>query len=90
MIWAAPWLLVACFAPSDLPPAKSGAAEPTPALLPLSQVLSLAAEGPRSAQLSAPPDARIAALRARADALRGPVIAPSERQRIEAARRRLD
>ncbi len=83
--------LAGCFAPADLPPPGTSAPEPTPALLPLSQVLDMAAEGPRTAQLSTgPEDARAAALRARAEALRGPVVAPSEQRRLEEAARRLD
>ncbi len=89
-ILGAALVLVACFGPSDLPPAKAGGGEATPALLPLSQILGQAAEGARSAELGQEPDARIAALRARAEALRGPVITPSERRRMEGAARRLD
>lgn len=82
-------LLAACLAPSDLPPRKGDVNAQSPGLLPLSQIVDRAADGPNTARLTAGPDTRVAALNARAASLRGPVIPASERQRLLGARDRL-
>ncbi len=62
--------------------------EPGPVLMPLSPVLAaadgIAAAGP----VAGPPPARLAALRARAAGLRGPVVGPAVRAAMAAAGRR--
>ncbi len=86
----APLVLTACLAPSDLPPrsAASAAAE-SPGLLPLSQIVNRAADTPQTPRLTAAPEARLAALQARAARLRGPIISPAARARMLSARDRL-
>ncbi|KPP85044.1 MAG: hypothetical protein HLUCCA08_11745 [Rhodobacteraceae bacterium HLUCCA08] len=62
------------------------AAAPYPAITPLGPILAradaLAVSGRASPAALAPVEARLAALRARADALRGPVIPPAQRARL--------
>lgn len=59
---------------------------PYPAIAPLGPLLAradaLATSGRTSPAALAPVDARLAALSARADALRGPVIPPAQRARM--------
>lgn len=74
--------LSACLAPADLPPRKASFDADPPQLLPLSALLDQTADGPNTARLTADPDTRAQALRARAARLRGPVIAPADRQRM--------
>ncbi len=82
-------VLAACLGPSDLPPRKGDPGGESPGLLPLSQIVDRAADGPNTARLTAGPDTRVAALKARAARLRGPVIAVNERQRLLGALDRL-
>lgn len=88
-IWAAPLALVGCFAPADLPPERPGERAPAPALLPLSQIVDRAAPSANTPRLELQGDARADALRARAAALRGPVVSPAERTRMQGAAARL-
>ncbi len=81
--------LSACQAPTDLPPRKASFDADPPQLLPLSALLDQRADGPNAARLTADPDTRAQALRARAARLRGPVIAPADRQRMLGSETRL-
>lgn len=76
--------LAACVAGPDLPSAERQAQGSTPRLLPISGLLEQAArpDDDFSVILAAAPQARAAVLRTRASSLRGPVIAPSERERL--------
>ncbi len=62
------------------------AAEGTPALLPLADVLAAGPTRADRGDVRAEVETRAAALRARAAALAGPVIPPAERERLEDAR----
>ncbi|MCC5956415.1 MAG: hypothetical protein JJU07_09935 [Natronohydrobacter sp.] len=86
----APLALTACLAPADLPPrsATSATAE-SPGLLPISQIIARAGDTPNTPRLTAAPEARVAALQARAASLRGPIIPPAERARMLSAQTRL-
>ncbi|MFU8898321.1 MAG: hypothetical protein ACNA7L_05435 [Roseinatronobacter sp.] len=87
--WLAPLVLSACLAPSDLPPRQAAMQGETPHLLPLSAILGQVDDGPNTDRLTAAPDTRVAALQARAARLRGPVIAPDQRQRMQGSGARL-
>ena len=83
--------LAGCEAPPEIDVARfedriPPAAEGTPALLPIAEVT--AAEPPRADRGGgdAEVEARAVALRARVEALAGPVIPPAERERLEDAR----
>ena len=80
--------LAACAPPEDLPPALTAVAAsdaPYPALAPLAGLLAQgAAPGRVSAQTEARVTSAAAALRARAAALRGPVVDPATRARMVA------
>ena len=89
LIWALPLVLAACLAPSDLPPRQHSHLGDSPGLVPTSGIIARAADGPHTARLQAAPEARIAGLRARAAALRGPVIPPDQRARMLGANARL-
>ncbi len=80
--WLLPVMLTACLAPPDLPPRQAASDVESPRLLPLSVLLAQGADGPNAPRLTDAPDARAAALRARAARLRGQVIASGERQRM--------
>jgi hypothetical protein len=88
-IWLAPLVLMACVAPSDLPPRQAEMQGDSPELLPLSTLLMQLSDGPNTPRLTAAPDSRVAALKARAAGLRGPVIAPQHRQSMTTADQRL-
>lgn len=81
-LWLAPAALAACLAPPDLPPSQARVEAPAPELLPLTELLAERADGPHAARLTDAPDARAAALQARAARLRGPVIAAPDRQQM--------
>jgi hypothetical protein len=72
-----------------LPKGKNAgvATEPAPMLLPLDQILAAAAEQPGGASAARAETlaARAARLRARAALMRGPVMEPETRARLEAA-----
>lgn len=76
--------LAACVNSPDLPPADRQARGDAPRLVPISGLLAQA--GPPSdavaLRLSATPQTRAANLRARAAALRGPVIGQDDRARL--------
>ena len=80
--------LAACAPPEDLPPALTAVAAsdaPYPALAPLKGLLARGAGPLRvSAQTEAQVASAAAALRARAAALRGPVVDPATRARMAA------
>lgn len=84
-LWLCPVALAACLAPPELPPSQSTAQIEAPELLPLSGLLAQRADGPNAAQLTADPDARVSALRARAAQLRGSVIAENDQERMRAS-----
>lgn len=84
-----PLVLAACLTPSDLPPSARAGSGKTPGLVSISSIMARAGDGPHTARLNASPEARIASLRARAAALRGPIISPSQRQRMLSANARL-
>ena len=88
-VWLAPLVLVACFAPTDLPPRQATMQGSSPELLPISAIVERVSDGPNTPRLTASPDNRVAALQARAAGLRGPVIAPEPRQRMMTADQRL-
>ncbi|WP_071796386.1 hypothetical protein [Natronohydrobacter thiooxidans] len=86
----APLLLTGCLAPRDLPPRSAAATTAqSPGLLPLSQIVARAADTPDTPRLTAAPEARVAALQARAARLRGPIIPEAERTRMLSAPDRL-
>lgn len=89
VVWLGPFVLIACLAPDDLPPRQAAMQGESPELLPLSSILSQVADGPNTPRLTDPPDSRVAALQARAQRLRGPVIAPADRQRLMGSGERL-
>lgn len=79
-------LLAGCAA-SVVPPSRFGAIDPTapyPSLIPLDPLLAQAAVLDSGAQPGADLPGRIAALNARAAALRRPIIDPTTRARMEA------
>lgn len=83
--------LTGCLAPADLPERRSTAQGPTPELLPIRDLLRQHAEDTDITRLSeTSTEARAAALRARAARLRGPVIAPQDRDRLHAGAAALD
>ncbi|MGY6549655.1 MAG: hypothetical protein ACXIU7_11730 [Roseinatronobacter sp.] len=85
-------VLTACAGTRDMPsglPERGVEVLPSPGLLPLSELIAQAADGPATARLTQGPDTRAAALQARAAALRGPVITPPERSALQDARHRL-
>ncbi len=82
LVWLAPLVLAACFAPSDLPPRQADMQGVSPELLPLSSILAQVEDGPNTARLTDAPDGRVAALQARAAQLRGAVITPDQRERM--------
>lgn len=82
LVWLAPLVLAACFAPTDLPPRQADMQGASPELLPLSSILAQVEDGPNTARLTDSPDGRVAALQARAAQLRGAVIAPDQRERM--------
>lgn len=84
-----PLVLAACLTPSDLPPRERVPAGTSPGLVPTSGIVARAADGPNTPRLQASPEARVAGLRARAAALRGPVIPADQRQRMMTATTRL-
>ncbi|MDD7972466.1 hypothetical protein [Roseinatronobacter alkalisoli] len=85
VIWLLLTMLAACTAGPDLPPATSSSG-PTPALLPISDVLRQAKDGPNAHLLTTTAlENRANALRARAARLRGPVIASADQQMLRAA-----
>lgn len=89
VVWLGPLVLVACFAPTDLPPRQSNLQGNSPELLPISTILAQVADGPNTPRLTDSSDNRVAALRARAARLRGPVIAQAERERMLSSDQRL-
>jgi len=88
-LWGVPLVLAACLTPPDLPPRERAAIGDSPGLVPTSEIIARAAHGPNTPRLMASPEARITGLRARAAALRGPVIPPDQRQRMLTAKTRL-
>lgn len=89
LLLLAPLALTGCHPPADLPPRSTAATAESPGLLPLSQIVARAADTPDTPRLTAAPEARAAALQARAARLRGPIIPPAERARMLGARDRL-
>ncbi|MCC5963670.1 MAG: hypothetical protein JJU09_11125 [Rhodobacteraceae bacterium] len=86
----APLALAACLGlPPDLPERQAVPASAAPDLLPIADLLAQRGDGPHTARLTEGDDARAAALRARAQGLRGPVIAPDDRRRMESSEGRL-
>ena len=86
----APLALGGCLAlPPELPERQAAPASAPPDLLPISDLLAQRGDGPHTARLTTDDDPRAAALRARAQGLRGPVIAPDDRRRMEGSERRL-
>lgn len=76
--------LAGCLPGPDLPPARSIDGAEAPGLLPIRDVLRQTADGPNTALLlSAPPEARASALRARAAGLRAPVVGAAERGQMQ-------
>ncbi len=82
VVWLGPLVLVACFAPTDMPPRQANLQGNSPELLPISTILAQVADGPNTARLTDSTDDRVAALQARAARLRGPVIAQGQRERM--------
>ena len=83
--------LAGCAAPPEIDVARFAdrippAAEGTPALLPVADVLAAGPPRAEPGEARADVGARAAALRARAEALASPVIPPAERARLEDAR----
>ena len=89
VVWLGPIVLVACFAPTDLPPRQADLQGVSPELLPISSILEQIADGPHTARLTDSPDNRVAALQERAARLRGPVIAQGQRERMLSSEQRL-
>lgn len=83
VILCVPLVLAGCTAPIG-PASRSAAVDAeAPRLLPISAILAQAADGPNTARLTdIGPDARADALRARAEALRGPVLPDETRTRM--------
>lgn len=78
------FVLTGCGTMPVVPGAPASAAGQTPALVPLSSVLAASKAGP-AIDTAPVPSARLAALRARADRLRGPVIPGPTRTRMTRA-----
>lgn len=76
--------LASCVTSPDLPPADRQAQGAAPSLVPISGLFAQAAPASDAValRLSATPQTRAANLRARAVALRGPVIGQDERARL--------
>lgn len=82
--------LSSCLAGPDLPAPRSGVTADAPQLLPISTILARTSDGRHTERLTdATPEARATALRARAAALRGPVLTSQERARMLASGPRL-
>lgn len=84
LVWLLPLMLAACQVPPDLPERRGTETGAPPQLLPISTILEQAAEASRANVVANPEgtQARAAALRARAQGLRGQILPDSERERL--------
>lgn len=82
-------VLIGCMPGPDLPPRSLHGAGATPELVPISQIVARYNQPSRSDQGLGNIEGRVASLRARAQALRGPVIPAQQRARLLGADARL-
>lgn len=91
LVWLLPLTLAACHVPPDLPERRVTETGAPPQLLPISTILEQAAEASSISVATSPEStqARAAALRARAQGLRGQILPDSERERLLASEQSL-